>query len=209
LDDVHLATVILRESPESAWPSIVEQLKAHNARVLLLTGDGPKRAEQVLADEYHAALKPSDKQRLVADYQDRFGAVTFVGDGVNDAAAMSTAEGSVAIIGGSDLAGAVAQACLPASGLDALPEAVRISRSAQQVLRTNIAISITYNVIGIAVAAAGWLHPAFAAILMVASSVIVTARSLSVAEEHGTRPHQDARTEIDQLRLAPLPRLST
>lgn len=96
-----------------------------------------------------------------------------------------------------------------AEGLGALPEAVRIARSAQRVLRTNIAISITYNVIGIAVAAAGWLHPAFAAILMVASSVIVTARSLSVAEEHGTQPHQDTRTEIDQPRLAPLPRLST
>ena len=209
LDDVHVATVILRESPESAWPSVAEGLKAHNARVVLLTGDGPSRAQQVPADESHAALTPSDKQRLVTDYQDRFGAVTFVGDGVNDAVAMSSAEGSVAIVGGSDLAGAVAQAHLPAAGLDALPEAVRIARSAQRVLRTNIAISITYNMIGIAVAAAGWLHPAFAAVLMVASSVIVTARSLSVAEEHGTQPHRNTQTEIAQPRLAPLPQLTT
>jgi cation transport ATPase len=95
---------------------------------------------------------------------------------------MSSAEGSIAIIGGSDLAGAVAQAHLPAARLDALPEAVRIARSAQRVLRTNIAISISYNLAGICVAAAGLLHPAFAAALMVVSSVIVTARSLAVAE---------------------------
>jgi len=204
LDDVHVATITLRESAEDAWPSVAAELKALDARVVLLTGDGPNRAQQVPADEHHTALTPIDKQRLVTDYQDRFGAVTFVGDGVNDAAAMSSAEGSVAIVGGSDLAGAVAQAHLTAADLDALPEAVRIARSAQRVLRTNITISISYNLAGISVAAAGWLHPAFAAVLMVVSSVMVTARSLSVAEERDPRPHQNTRVDVMQPRRAPL-----
>jgi len=155
-----------------------------------MTGDSPERAERLGADGLLAGMSPDQKKAEVERLKQQGSAVLFVGDGLNDAPALAAADASLAISTGAPLAAAVAHAVLPAGRLASIPRAIDIALRADRVIRSNIGIAIAYNALGIGVAGAGLLHPALAALIMVASSLIVSARSLSIAERPnaGDRP---------------------
>jgi P-type E1-E2 ATPase len=147
-------------------------------KVTVLTGDRVERAIAAGFDSAYGGLSPLDKARLIAQWEDGGQRCLFVGDGINDAAALGRATSSIALASGAELAGANAQATLVTGDLTVIPWAVELSRRALRLIRTNLLWAAAYNAVGIAVAATGYLHPIAAAMLMVGSSLIITARSI-------------------------------
>jgi hypothetical protein len=107
--------------------------------------------------------------------------VLMVGDGINDASAMAAAHVAIGLASGAELARAAAPVTLVTSDLRCIPWAVAVCRRAMGTLNANLRWAVAYNVIGMALAAAGLLHPIAAAVLMVGSSLLVAWRS-AVAE---------------------------
>jgi Cd2+/Zn2+-exporting ATPase/Cu+-exporting ATPase len=133
----------------------------------LLTGDN-ERVTRTLADKlgvrYRAGLLPQDKIRVVRDYQAKGGTVLMVGDGVNDAPALAQADVGIAMgAAGSAVALEAAHIALLREDWMLVPEAVRIARRTMRVVKTNLAFTAVYNVVGLSLAALGFLPPIFAA----------------------------------------------
>jgi P-type E1-E2 ATPase len=147
----------------------------------VLTGDRVERAVAAGFENAYGQLSPLDKASLVQRWEAAGQRCLFVGDGINDAAALSRASASIALASGAELAGANAQATLLSGELTVVPWAVQLSRQALGVIRTNLIWAASYNALGVAAAAAGSLHPVAAALLMVGSSLLVTGRSIRFA----------------------------
>lgn len=158
-------------------PKALEGFAALGVRTVVMTGDEEERARAVHADELAWALTPEEKLRRVQDLQAAGGVVLFVGDGINDAAAMAAAEVSIAVASGTDLVREVASASWNGGDLAALPAAVAVARRTVRVIRSNLWFAAAYNLLGVSLAAAGVLHPVSAAVLMICSSLIVTWRA--------------------------------
>jgi P-type E1-E2 ATPase len=107
----------------------------------------------------------------------------FVGDGINDAAAMSVARGSIVMDSGARLPSSVAMGRLRGDSIAILPECISLARSIHSRLRGNLIFAVSYNVVGISLAAIGLLHPIAAAFIMIVSSFLVTFRALGLQRE--------------------------
>jgi P-type E1-E2 ATPase len=107
--------------------------------------------------------------------------VLFVGDGINDAAAMAESDVSIAV-GCESLTREVGDIEWPAPILSHLPKAISLSRQTVRLIRSNLIFALSYNIAGMAIAAAGFIHPVVAALLMTTSSCIVTFRSIQLLE---------------------------
>jgi Cd2+/Zn2+-exporting ATPase len=131
----------------AAASGVIAQIRAQGIRsVVLLSGDSPHTVEAIArltaVDEFHGALLPEDKVRVLADLERRHGAVAMVGDGVNDAPALARATVGIAMGGiGSDAAMESADVVLMADDLTALPYALRLTRRARSVIIQNVAIA--------------------------------------------------------------------
>ena len=152
------------------------ELRALAVEVEVLTGDPHPPTD--LGIPVHGGLAPADKQARVETLVAEGRTVLFVGDGVNDAAAMAAAHASVGVRGGSELARAASMALFAGDDLRFLPQAMRVARRVRASIRGNLLFASTYNIAGMALAAAGVLHPVAAALLMVGSSAAVGWRAL-------------------------------
>jgi cation transport ATPase len=123
-------------------------------------------------------MTPAQKLARVEELAAADRTILFVGDGLNDAAAMSAAQGSIVMRGGAELARASAMAVFVGDDLRLLPRAIGVARAARRSVRTNLLFAAAYNVVGMALAAAGMLHPVAAALLMLGSSVFVSINAL-------------------------------
>jgi P-type E1-E2 ATPase len=106
----------------------------------------------------------------------------FVGDGINDAAAMAVSDVSIAVGREVGLPQEVASIVWPEPAYDRLPKAIQVCRDTVRVIRDNLRFALVYNVLGMAVAACGLLHPVLAVMLMTVSSSVVTLRSLRLLD---------------------------
>ncbi len=176
VEGVLAAEITLGEMWRSGLADALAELKALGLTVEVLTGDSHPPAD--LGVPVRGGMTPAGKQArvnaLVADGR----TVLFAGDGVNDAAAMSAAQASIAMRGGSELARAAAMAVFAGDDLRFLPEAIRVARKVVASVRGNLLFAACYNIVGMALAAAGMLHPVAAALLMVGSSAWVSVRAL-------------------------------
>lgn len=192
VDGRRAATVTLGERWRIGLADTLAGLRAESVAAEVLTGD-PHPPEGLDAP-VRSGMTPDDKRARVEALGREGRTVLFVGDGLNDAAAMGVAAAAVAVRGGSELARAAAMATCAGDDLGMLPEAVRTARRVVRGVRSNLGFAATYNGIGMALAAAGWLHPVAAALLMVGSSVGVAVRALRSVEARGVAKPGEAAT---------------
>ncbi|MEO8009906.1 MAG: HAD-IC family P-type ATPase, partial [Betaproteobacteria bacterium] len=164
--------------------SVVQRLQAHGKRVLIWSGDAAPAvgavASQLRVDAYEAGLLPHDKQARMLALQQQGAVVAMVGDGVNDAPALAQAQLSIAMGSGALLAQAHADIVLLSGRLQDLVEAIEIAMQSGRIVRQNFIWAITYNVVALSSAAAGFVTPWMAGIGMGASSLIVVLNALRV-----------------------------
>lgn len=179
------AFVFTEDLRESARPALA-WCREQGLDVAVLTGDHRRRAER-LAKELDvpviADLLPEQKVAAVREAHGQFGSVAMVGDGINDAPALAASDVGIALGCGADVSRDSATVCLLGNDLMRLTWAIEFAREAVRVMRRNLFWAFAYNAVGIAVAAAGWLNPAFAALLMVVSSGLVIRNALSLQGE--------------------------
>ncbi len=176
VDGDFAAAIELGERWRDGRDEALAGLQALGLAVEVLTGDPyPPRGLPV---PVASGLTPAGKAERVRALQAAGRSVLFVGDGVNDVAAMSEAAVAIALRGGSALSGAAAMAVFAGTDLRFLPQAIRLARSVVGGVRGNLVFAASYNLAGMALAAAGLLHPVVAALLMVGSSALVAVRAL-------------------------------
>lgn len=193
---IAVADVIKDESPQA-----VKELQNMGIKVVMLTGDNERTAKAVgkLAgvDEVIAGVLPDGKEKVVADLKKQ-GKVLMVGDGINDAPALTRADIGMAIGSGTDIAIDEADVVLMKSKLTDVPVAVRLSRKTLRNIHENLFWAFIYNVIGIPLAAGVWipllgwqLNPMFGAAAMSLSSFCVVTNALRLNFFDITNPKKD------------------
>ena len=171
---------------------MVASLKSQGLDVAMITGDGEKTANYV-ADQLGigtvvSGVLPSEKNDAITALRTKFGPVAFVGDGINDAPALATADTGIAIGTGTDIAIEAAEVVLMSGNLDGVPRAFEISAATMKNIKQNLFWAFAYNVALIPVAA-GVLYPAFgitlspilASAAMGLSSVFVVSNALRLS----------------------------
>ncbi len=183
--------------PES--PQAVRELQNMGIRVVMLTGDNQRTAEaigrQAGVDQVIAGVLPNGKESVIRSLQSQ-GKVAMVGDGINDAPALTRADIGIAIGAGTDVAIDAADVVLMNSHLTDVPAAIRLSRATLRNIHENLFWAFIYNIIGIPLAAGvfipllGWqLNPMFGAAAMSLSSfcVVSNALRLNLFDPHSAR----------------------
>jgi heavy metal translocating P-type ATPase len=173
-----------REEIRAGVPEMCHALRRQELKLSMITGDRRQSAEALspfLAMEIFAELKPAEKQATVANLR-RSGPVLVVGDGINDAPALAAADVGLALGCGTDIARSAADVCLVSDQLDRIPWAIDLAKATVHTIHSNLAWAFGYNSIGVILAAAGWLNPMIAALLMTGSSLAVILQSLRLAE---------------------------
>jgi heavy metal translocating P-type ATPase len=174
---------VVRETMRSEAKRTIAALRTMGCDCVMLTGDREQRARTMAASlglTYVAGLLPQEKLAALRSLQTA-GPVAMVGDGINDAPALAAADVGIALGSGTDISRHSAAVCLLNSDLSRLPWLVRLACRTKHTIRWNLAWAFGYNVAGIGLAAAGWLHPVFAAIAMSVSSLLVVTNSLALA----------------------------
>ncbi|MBM3213554.1 cation-translocating P-type ATPase [Candidatus Poribacteria bacterium] len=186
--------IALSSVTRSSASRVVDEVRRSGIRrVVLVTGDHQAAAQalasQLGIDDVRARVMPEEKMRIVEELQGAGEVVAMVGDGVNDAPALAMADAGIAMAAGTDVAVETADIALMGDDLGALSETLVLSRRAVRTIRQNIWVfAVAVNVVGIALAGSGVLHPIGAAVVHNASSIFVVANSarlLSSARQKG------------------------
>lgn len=197
---------VFEESLRAEAPVAVGDCRELSRDVAILTGDNAARGRQIaerLGVRVVSRLLPEEKAEHVLQARRRFGSVVMLGDGINDAPALAAADVGVALGCGTDTSRDSADVCLLDDDLLRLPWAIALSRDTVRTIRQNLAWAFGYNSVGVALAAGGWLHPAFAAGLMLVSSIIVIFNSLRLDRRNlGDASGSDSRSERDRFQAA-------
>ena len=181
-DGLPVGVLAVADTVRATSAAAVAQLRRLGMRPVLLTGDNAASARavagQVGITEVRAEVLPADKVAAVRELQAAGRSVAMVGDGVNDAAALATADLGIAMGTGTDVAIEASDLTLVRGDLLAAVDAVRLSRRTLAVIRGNLFWAFAYNVAAIPLAAAGLLNPVIAGAAMAFSSVFVVGNSL-------------------------------
>jgi Cd2+/Zn2+-exporting ATPase len=176
--------ISVAEELREAGRDAIDLLRGQGVRhVALLTGDNTETARaigrELGIDEVHAELLPEDKVTAIEDLRRRYGTVAMVGDGVNDAPALATADVGIAMgVAGSDAALETADVALMADELLKVPYAVRLSRATVRNIRANIAFSLALKAAFLALAVAGVATLWMAVVADMGASLLVIANGL-------------------------------
>ncbi len=180
---IAVADVIKEDSPQA-----IKELQNMGIHVVMLTGDNERTARaigvQAGVDEVIAGVLPDGKEAIIRNLKKK-GKVTMVGDGINDAPALTRADMGIAIGAGTDIAIDAADVVLMKSRLSDVPAAIRLSRATLKNIHENLFWAFFYNIIGIPLAAGVWiplfgwqLNPMFGAAAMSLSSFCVVTNAL-------------------------------
>jgi P-type Cu+ transporter len=184
-----LGVLALSDTLKEGVVNTVKQLHARNIKTVLLTGDHENSAQliakQAGIDTVLANILPQDKALEVQALQQKGEKVAFVGDGINDAPALTQADAGIAVSNGTDIAIESASVVLLNSDIQKVLETIVLSKQIVRTMTQNLVWASIYNVVGIPIAAGVLypltgilLHPAFAGLAMAGSSVSVVANSL-------------------------------
>ncbi|MDO5068545.1 MAG: heavy metal translocating P-type ATPase [Propionibacteriaceae bacterium] len=190
-DGAFVGRIVVGDSLKPGAREAVTRLRDLGLEPVLLTGDAREVAGEVAGavgiTRVHAEVLPGGKAQVIRDLQAAGGRVAMVGDGVNDAAALATADLGIAMGAGTDAAAAASDLTLMRDDLGGVVDAVRLSRATDRTIRGNLLWAFAYNVAAIPIAALGWLTPMIAGAAMACSSVFVVLNSLRLRGFRGTR----------------------
>ena len=202
---IAVADVIKEDSPRA-----VKELQNMGIRVVMLTGDNERTARAIGAqagvDEVIAGVLPDGKEAVISRLKEK-GKVAMVGDGINDAPALTSADIGIAIGAGTDIAIDAADVVLMKSRLSDVPAAIRLSRATLRNIHENLFWAFIYNIIGIPLAAGVWiplfgwkLNPMFGAAAMSLSSfcVVTNALRLNLFRMHDASKDKRIKNEIQK-----------
>jgi heavy metal translocating P-type ATPase len=178
VDGTVVACFVLQEQLREGVDTVWQRLWALEVGAHILTGDPLPELRIPEGVILESGLDSADKVRHVAAASAAGETPLFIGDGMNDAASMRAASGSVAMGSGTGLARSAAMGQLVGDRIEVLPEAISLARGIQRRLRGNLIYAAAYNVVGMVLAVAGLLHPVAAAMIMLVSSFWVTTRAL-------------------------------
>jgi len=183
-----LALVALRDEPRREAVEAIDRLRRLGIRhVVMLTGDNRRTAEAIAAhlgvDEVLAELKPEDKVAAIEQLRERYGSVAMVGDGINDAPALATADLGMAMgTGGSDAAIEAADVALMADDITKVSEALRLGRRATRISRQNLLFSIVLLAVLIPGAVVGLLTVVVAVAVHEVSELLAVGNGVRAAQ---------------------------
>lgn len=182
VDGAYAGTLFVSDTVKPSSAAAVARLRELGLQPVLLTGDTTATARAVAAqvgiDEVIAEVLPQDKVAVVRRLQDQGRVVAMVGDGVNDAAALATADLGLAMGTGTDVAIEASDLTLVRGDLTAAPQAIRLSRATLSTIKGNLFWAFGYNTAAIPLAVAALITPVLAALAMALSSVAVVTNSL-------------------------------
>lgn len=182
IDGEYRGIVAVADTIKETAPEAIKQLKDMDIEVIMLTGDNERTAQaiakQVGIDRVIAQVLPEEKADKVKELQLQGKKVAMVGDGVNDAPALVTADIGIAIGTGTEVAIEAADVTILGGELLLIPKAIRISHATIRNIRQNLFWAFGYNTAGIPIAALGFLAPWIAGAAMALSSVSVVTNSL-------------------------------
>ena len=186
-----IAIITIADMIKPTSSEAIEKMESQGLKVYMLTGDGKRSADlvakQVGIKEEHviANVLPAQKAEFIKELKSKGEVVAMVGDGINDSGALATADVSIAMGKGSDIAMDVAQITIISSDLNKLHQAISLSKATVRTIRQNLFWAFIYNIIGIPIAAGilfpinGFLlNPMIAGAAMALSSVSVVTNSL-------------------------------
>ena len=185
-DGVALAVFAVGDELKSDAGLTVETLKSMGITPWLVTGDSAEVAATVAAavgidNEFVvSSARPETKLEIVQRLQSQGRCVLMIGDGINDAAALTAADLSMAMGTGTDTAISSADITLMNSGLGSVISALKLAKKTLKIIRLNMGWALIYNIIGIPIAAFGLLQPIYAAAAMALSSLFVVTNSLRI-----------------------------
>lgn len=162
--------------------TVISALRELGLETCILSGDSKtvtaSVARDVGADHWRAELTPEDKQLVLKEWSEPNNPVAMVGDGLNDAPVLAEASVGIAVGGATDLARETSDITLPVAGLMRLPWLFSLSRRVRKTIYQNLFWALSYNAIGLFLAAIGLLQPVAAAALMAGSSILIVVNSL-------------------------------
>ena len=208
-----MGVIAVADTLKEDSPRAIRELQNMGIRVVMLTGDNQRTAEaigrQAGVDEVIAGVLPEGKETVIRQLQ-KYGKVAMVGDGINDAPALTRADTGIAIGAGTDVAIDAADVVLMNSRLSDVPAAIRLSRATLRNIHENLFWAFIYNIIGIPLAAGVFipfgltLNPMFGAAAMSLSSfcVVSNALRLNLFDLHSTK--HDRKPKSAALPAAPV-----
>jgi Cu+-exporting ATPase len=177
-----IGVIALADAVRPSSAEAVRRLDAAGIEVIMLTGDNAATAQAVAQAvgirEFRAGVLPADKAEAVRELKAKGVVTGMVGDGINDAPALAAADVSFAIGAGADIAVEASDITLIRNDLNAVVDAILLSRATLAKIRQNLFFAFAYNVLGIPLAAVGMLNPVIAGAAMAASSVSVVGNAL-------------------------------
>lgn len=184
-----LAVAAISDKIKDTSVQAIQQMKEMGMDVYMLTGDNKATAKSIASqtgiNHYEAEMLPQQKADFIKELQKKGNTVAMVGDGINDSTALATADVSIAMGKGSDIAMDVARMTIISSDLNKIPQAIRLSKQTVSTIKQNLFWAFIYNLIGIPIAAGilypvnGFLlNPMIAGAAMAFSSVSVVSNSL-------------------------------
>jgi P-type Cu+ transporter len=188
-----IGVLAVRDTMKNHAREVVAEITRQGKTVYLITGDNRLTAESIAhqagiaAERVFAEVRPEGKAEIVAELQRRGERVAFVGDGINDAPALKQANLGIAVSRASDVAREAADIILLNSDIQAIPEALGLSRATLRTIKQNLFWAFFYNTAAIPLAMLGYLSPIVAAVAMGLSDMVVIGNALRLRYWRGPR----------------------
>ena len=179
-----LGLFAVRDALKTNAKQVVQQLQSQGFKTYLLTGDNALTATSIakqvgiVPENIFAEVRPEQKAEFVKKLQSSGERVAFVGDGINDAPALTQADLGIAVSRASDVAREAADIILLKSEIEAVPEALGLARATLRIIKQNLFWAFFYNALGVPLAAGGIISPIFCAAAMGVSDLIVIGNAL-------------------------------
>lgn len=186
LDAELIGLYAIQDTLKSGAAAVVAGLQQQGLKMFLLTGDnaltaaGIARRAGIAGANVVAEVRPEEKAEFIKKLQAQGERVAFVGDGINDAPALTQADLGIAVSRASDVAREAADMILLKSEIEAVPEALALARATLRTIKQNLFWAFFYNVVGIPLAALGFMSPVLCALAMGVSDLVVIGNALKL-----------------------------